>query len=242
MNLYKDTAMTDRTAVITGAGGGMGRAIAHRLAREGVRVVLTGRTPAKLQQVADAINAQGGAALVYPLDVTQPEQIAALADHLAAQPVDMLINCAGDWLIQSADDTTVENLDHLYAVNLRGPYLMTQALLPLLRRSANASVINIGSVTSMQSHPMVSAYTAMKTGLRGLSGSLAEELKPDKIRVILLAPGPADTPMRDAASPGVDKSTLVQPETIADVVWMLVSLPRGITTSDFLLLSMTYGG
>src|SRR5690606_27784867 len=152
---------------------------------------------------------EGGSALVHALDVKDPDQIQVLANRLAGGHVDMLINCAGDWLIQSIDDTSVEQLDHLFETNLRAPYLMTKALLPMLRKSAYASVINIGSVTSMQSHPMVTACTAMKTGLRGLSGSMAEELKPDKIRVILLAPGPADTPMRDAASPGVDKSTLV---------------------------------
>jgi NAD(P)-dependent dehydrogenase (short-subunit alcohol dehydrogenase family) len=230
--------MADKIAVITGAGSGMGRAIAHKLASEGVHVVLTGRTQDKLEAVAQEIASEGGSALVHALDVKDPDQIQVLANRLAGGHVDMLINCAGDWLIQSIDDTSVEQLDHLFETNLRAPYLMTKALLPMLRKSENASVINIGSVTSMQSHPMVTAYTAMKTGLRGLSGSMAEELKPDKIRVILLAPGPADTPMRDAASPGVDKSTLVPPGTIADVVWMLVSLPRGLTTSDFLLTMM----
>lgn len=230
--------MADKIAVITGAGSGMGRAIARRLAAEGVHVVLTGRTQAKLEAAAGEIAAQGGSALVHPLDVKDPDAIQALANRLAGGHVDMLINCAGDWLIQPIDDTSAEQIDHLFDTNLRGPYLMTKALLPMLRQSDNASVINIGSVTSMQSHPMVTAYTAMKTGLRGLSGSMAEELKPDKIRVILLAPGPADTPMRDAASPGVDKATLVPPGIIADVVWMLVTLPRGVTTSDFLLTVM----
>ncbi len=234
--------MADRVAVITGAGSGMGRAIAHKLAAQGVHVVLTGRTQSKLESVAEEIAAQGGSALVHPLDVTDAEQIQTLSSRLASGQVDMLINCAGDWLIRSIDETSPDEIDHLFATNLKAPYLMTQALLPLLRKSENASVINIGSVTSMQSHPMVTAYTATKSGLRGLSGSMAEELKPDKIRVILLAPGPADTPMRAAASPGVDKSTLVPAETIADVVWMLVSLPRGITTSDFLLMSMNYEG
>jgi NAD(P)-dependent dehydrogenase (short-subunit alcohol dehydrogenase family) len=230
--------MADKIAVITGAGSGMGRAIAHKLAGEGVHVILTGRTQDKLEAVAQEIAAQGGSALVHLLDVKDADQIQALATRLAGGHVDMLINCAGDWLIRSIDDTSLEQIDHLFDTNLRAPYLMTRALLPLLRKSDNASVINIGSVTSMESHPMVTAYTAMKTGLRGLSGSMAQELKPDKIRVILLAPGPADTPMRDAASPGADKSTLVPPGTIADVVWMLVTLPRGLTTSDFLLTVM----
>ncbi len=233
--------MANKIAVVTGAGSGMGRAIAHKLAANSVHVVLVGRTLAKLDAVANEIMHAGGSALAYPLDVTDPDQIRALADSLANAPVDMLINCAGDWLIKSAEETTPADLDHILAANLKGPYLMAQALIPLLRQSQNASIINIGSSTSMQSHPMVTAYTAAKTGLRGLTGSLAEELKPDLIRVILLAPGPADTPMRDAASPDMPKDQRVPVATIAAMVWALVSLPQGITTSDFMLHSLRFG-
>ena len=233
--------MAEKIAVVTGAGSGMGRAIALKLAANGVRAILIGRTRTKLDSVANKIDQQGGAALVYPLDVTAADQINALIDTLADSPVDMLINCAGDWLIKSAEETTPENLDHILGVNLKGPYLMSRAMIPLLRKSQNASIINIGSSTSMQSHPMVTAYTAAKTGLRGLTGSLAEELKPDLIRVILLAPGPVDTPMRDAASPNMPKAQRVPAETIADIVWALVTLPQGITTSDFLIRSLRFG-
>ena len=88
--------------------------------------------------------------------------------------------------------------------------------------------------------PTVSAYTAAKVGLKGLTGSLAAELRPEMIRVVMISPGPADTPMRDAASPGIDKSLLVKPDTIAEMVHAVVTLPRGITTSDFVLYSMLW--
>lgn len=234
--------MAEKIAVVTGAGSGMGRAIARKLAANGVHVVLVGRTRSKLDSVANEIAQAGGSALVYPLDVTDADGVDALAQSLAGSPVDMLVNCAGDWLIKSAQDTTPADLDHILSVNLKGPYLMSRALIPLLRQSDNASIINIGSSTSMESHEMVTAYTAAKTGLRGLTGSLAEELKPDLIRVILLAPGPADTPMRDAASPDMPREQRVPAETIADVVWALVSLPQGITTTDFMLKSLRFGG
>ena len=234
--------MATRLAVITGAGSGMGRGIAHKLAQNGVQVVLAGRTRRKLETVAEEIAAAGGSAVVHPLDVTDSQQVRDLANRLAHGPVDMLINCAGDWLIKAAEETTPADLDHILAVNLKAPYLLAQALVPLLRKSDNASIINIGSSTSMESHAMVTAYTAAKTGLRGLTGSLAEELKPDLIRVILLAPGPADTPMRDAASPDMPVEQRVPVEAIADVVWTLVSLPQGITTSDFMLKSLRFTG
>ncbi len=84
----------------------------------------------------------------------------------------------------------------------------------------------------------ISAYTAAKTGLRGLTGSLADELRPELIRVVMLSPTPANTPMRWDASPDMDPKMLVEPETIAQIVSVIVNLPKGITLSDITLGSM----
>ena len=232
--------MPTKTAVITGAGQGTGRAIALRFGAAGIHCLLVGRTANKLQSAAEEIAALGGKASVQALDVTDDAAVAALGAALEGQAVDILVNCAGDWLIAPIDDTSNEQLDHILDVNLRAPYVLSRTLLPNLRRSENASIINIGSLVTAISVPMVSAYTAAKVGLKGLTGSLAAELKPDHIRVVMISPGPADTPMREAASPGIDKSVLVQPETIADMVHAVASLPRGITTSDFVLYSMAW--
>ena len=232
--------MSTRTAVITGAGQGMGRAIALRFAADGIETLLLGRTGSKLRRVAEEIAERGGEASVHALDVTDDAALAELGAELDGRTIDILVNCAGDWLISYLPDTTNEQLDHILGVNLRAPYILSRTLLPNLRRSDNASIINIGSIVTSISVPTVSAYTAAKVGLKGLTGSLAAELKPDLIRVVMISPGPADTPMRDAASPGIDKSILVQPETIADMVQTVVSLPRGISTSDFVLYSMLW--
>ena len=229
--------MTGKRAVITGAGQGMGRAIAHRFAAAGIHTALVGKTESKLRAVAQEI---GSAAAIHALDVTDDAAVARLGEALAGGPVDMLINCAGDWLIEYLQDTSSEQLDHILNVNLRAPYVLSRTLLGHLRQSDNASIINIGSLVTAISVPSVSAYTAAKVGLRGLTGALAAELKPDLIRVVMISPGPADTPMRAAASPGIDKSILVPPETIADMVYAVVTLPRGIATSDFVLYSMRW--
>ena len=136
------------------------------------------------------------------LDVTDDAALAALGAELDGTTVDILVNCAGDWLISYLPDTNERAADHILRVNLRAPYILSRTLLPNLRRSDNASIINIGSIVTSMSVPTVSAYTAAKVGLKGLTGSLAAELKPDLIRVVMISPGPADTPMRDAASPG----------------------------------------
>ena len=232
--------MNSKTTVITGAGQGSGRAIALRFARAGVNCLLVGRTESKLHSVAEAIAALGGEASVHALDVTDDAAVAEFGRALGEQTVDVLVNCAGDWLIALMEDTSNEQLDQILRVNLRAPYILTRTLLPNLRRSDNASIINIGSLVTAISAPTVSAYTAAKVGLKGMTASLSAELKPDRIRVVMISPGPADTPMREAASPGMDKSILVRPETIAEMVFAVVSLPRGITTSDFVLYSMAW--
>ena len=232
--------MTHRTAVITGAGQGMGRAIALKFAETDIRPILVGRTEAKLRSVAEEVAAHGITAGVHILDVTDDEAIAVFGAELADTTVDVLVNCAGDWLIEFLQDTSNEQLDHILQTNLRAPYILSRTLLPNLRRSDNASIINIGSIVTSMSVPTVSAYTAAKVGLKGLTGALAAELRPQMIRVVMISPGPADTPMRDAASPGIDKSILVTTDTIAEMVHAVITLPRGITTSDFVLFSMLW--
>jgi NAD(P)-dependent dehydrogenase (short-subunit alcohol dehydrogenase family) len=232
--------MTKKVAVVTGAGQGMGRAIALKFAANDVHVVLVGRTQEKLIRVADEITALGGTSTLRALDVSNAAQVQQLAASLDGQPVDMLVNCAGEALIKPLEATTVEDWDRILNINLKGPFLLAQNLLPLLRQSDNASIVNIGSKASIGGFPEIAAYTAAKTGLVGLTRSLAAELRPHGIRVVILCPGPADTPMRWAATPDHDPNSLVQPETIAETVWLLVSLPRGVTTSEFLLQSVEY--
>ena len=232
--------MTAKTALITGAGQGMGRAIALKFAAADIHTVLVGRTESKLQSVAEEVRAMGGSATIQVVDLKDDEAVAQLAVALQGTTVDMLINCAGDWLIEYLQDTSNAQLDHILDTNLRAPYILSRALLPNLRRSQNASIINIGSIVTAMSVPTVTAYTAAKVGLKGLTGSLAAELKPERIRAVMISPGPADTPMRAAASPGIDKSILVHTSTIAEMVYAVVSLPRGITTSDFVLYSMLW--
>ncbi|MCE2471254.1 MAG: SDR family NAD(P)-dependent oxidoreductase, partial [Anaerolineae bacterium] len=112
--------------------------------------------------------ALGGQSSVHALDLTDDAAVAELGAALDGETVDILINCAGDWLISLADDTSNEQLDHILRVNLRAPYILSRTLLPNLRRSDNASIINIGSIVTALSVPTVTAYTAAKVGLKGL--------------------------------------------------------------------------
>lgn len=230
--------MTQKTAVVTGAGSGMGRSISLQLAGEGFHIVLVGKTESKLRNVANEISNLNGSSTVKTFDITEADKVKAMANELADTAVDVLVNCAGDWLIKTIDETTDDDLDHILGVNLKAPYLLSRDLLPHLRKSDNASIINIGSMAAVNSFSGISAYTAAKTGLRGLTGSIADELRPELIRVVMLSPTPANTPMRWDASPDIDPKMLVEPETIAQIVSVIVNLPKGITLSDITLGSM----
>lgn len=232
--------MTLTKAVVTGAGQGMGRSIALKLAEQGLAVVLVGKTLAKLEKVADEIQAAGGSAQAYHLDITDDAGVEAFAAWLGDEALDVLVNNAGDWLVEPFESTGNDQFDHILGVNLRAPYVLSRALLSHLRKSENASIVNIGSIVTVESHGGVSAYTAAKVGLRALGNSLAAELRPERIRVMMLSPGPANTPMRWEASPGIDPQMLVEPETIADVLWTMVSLPHGITIRDVVVVESMY--
>ena len=232
----------DRIAVITGAGQGLGRAVALKLAAHGVDVVLVGRTPAKLEAVASEIRALGRTPRVFPLDVTQPEQVQHLKEELSAVSprIDILINCAGEAFLMPVQDTTDADWERILGVNLKGPFFMVRALLSLLRASDNASIINVSSKVALKGYGTVTAYTAAKTGLVGFTRSLADELRDDEIRVVALCPGPMDTPMRWEATPEFDPKVVIDTDAVAATVLLLVQLPRGVSMGEILIESVHY--
>jgi NAD(P)-dependent dehydrogenase (short-subunit alcohol dehydrogenase family) len=216
----------------------MGRAIALKLASSGVSVYLLGRTQSKLENVASEIRAQGHTAFVVTLDVTQSSQIDPFAQGL--DRADMLINCAGEAFLATMQETSDDDWDRILAVNLKSSFLMTRALLPLLLKSPNASIVNMVSKVALKAYHPVAAYTAAKAGLLGFTRSLQAELVEQEVRVVALCPGPVDTPMRWESTPDFDRKVVISTETVADMVWHLVSLPRGTTVGEVLLQSMHY--
>lgn len=232
----------NKLAVVTGAGQGMGHKIALRLARGGFHVILVGRTESKLEAVAAEINAQGEQATLFTADLTNSHQLQPLAEQIQALggSLDALVNSAGEAFVATLEQTSEADWDRLLAVNLKAPFLTTRLLLPFLRQSANASIVNIASKVALKGYQPVSAYTAAKTGLLGFSRALAAELRADEIRVVALCPGPVDTPMRWSATPHFERKLVISAETIADTVWYLVNLPKGVTAGEIVLQSIHY--
>jgi 3-oxoacyl-[acyl-carrier protein] reductase len=199
--------------VVTGAGQGLGRAYAHRIAGEGGSVVLAdineeaGKRAADQIGADDQVGASGGAASFAALDVAEPDSCGALARRVADEfgVLHGLVNNAAIFsTIQMRPlwEIPLAEWDRLMAVNLRGPWLLTTALLPLLRAAGDASVVNVSSDALKLGRPGYLHYVASKGGVAAMTNSMAHELGGDGIRVNAISPGPTYTEVdRGTVSP-----------------------------------------
>ena len=221
--MLKKTNLTDKRAVITGAGGGIGRAIALRLAEDGMKLALVGRDAAKLMRTA-ALTGRPLDMLVLPADLTTPrgmdDVLRILEGHFKG--LDVLVNNAGMALNCAFEETTLEAFDRIMAINVRAPFELTRRCLPLLRTSDMATVINIGSVVSHKGYDHQAAYAASKHALLGLTKALAKEVAPEGIRVHMLSPGGVYTDMVKIARPDLSPEGMIAPEEVAEYAAFLL--------------------
>lgn len=226
--------LSGKTALVTGAGRGIGRAIAGALAGEGAAVVVSARTHSEIASVADGIRASGGRALDLIADMRDPAQIARLAEAARGEfgGVDILVNNAGLGHFARADQLTQEQYDEMWEVNVRGVILLTKALLPSMMERGAGDIVNIASLAGRNSFVGGAGYSATKWALIGFSRSLMLEVRERNIRVITLCPGSVDTdfagPGRDAPRPGVIPSA----DDIAAVALDALRMPRHVMVSE----------
>ena len=227
-----------QVAVVTGAGRGIGRAVAVAFAREGARVVLAARSTRELASVQREIEGTGGAALAVPTDVRQEPAIAALVSRVLADSgrIDCLVTAAGLAAFGPVADVKTEDWDQLMAVNLRGAFLACRAVLPTMTAQKRGTIINIGSIVTSRTLPGSAAYTATKYALLGFSRVLAEEMRAHGVRVGVLSAGATDTPLWDAVPAPPDRALMLRAEQIAEAALLMATLPPGATLEEMTLL------
>jgi 3-oxoacyl-[acyl-carrier protein] reductase len=217
--------LASKVAIVTGASRGIGRSISIALAKEAATVVLAARSIEKLQQTADNIAKVGGNTEIVATELTDEESIKNLVKTTNEKfnRLDILVNNAGVTHSAKLEHTATEDWQRCMSINARAPFILCREALPLLKKSESASIINIASVVGVKGYPLQSAYTSSKHALRGMTISLAEELKGSNIRVHLLCPGGVDTDMVGSVRPDIPKKDLIKPEEIAELVLYLVT-------------------
>ena len=227
-----------RVAVVTGAGRGIGRAIALALAREGARVALAARCNAELAAVAHELGQAGATTVAVPTDVRQEASLEALVGRILGewQQVDVLVNAAGVAAFAPVTDSKLDDWDQMLAVNLRGAVLACRAVLPAMIARKQGTIISVGSVVTSRALPGSAAYTASKYGLLGFSRVLAEEMRPHGVRVGVISAGATDTPLWDAMPGAPPRERMLRADQVAEAALLMAALGPNATLEEVSLL------
>jgi 3-oxoacyl-[acyl-carrier protein] reductase len=234
-------ALRDRTAIVTGAGKGIGRAIALALAAEGVRVGLLARTRADLERVAREIGEAGGPATsIATADVADRSAVEGAVAHLRGElgPIDILINNAGVARFGGVLDMDPDAWEHMLRVNVLGTYHVTRAVLPEMIERRRGDIMNVASTAGEKGAANVSAYSASKAAVLRFTESLAAEVRKHDIRVTNLLPSTVNTEL--AASLGLkigSEDRMMQPEDVAQLTVSVLRLPPRVFLRDMAILT-----
>ena len=228
--------LSGQVAIITGAGRGIGAAIATKLARLGAHSVLCGRKRAPLEETASAIKTAGDRASVVGCDVSDLGSVQSLAETVdrSFHRLDILVNNAGIMGPQGPlHELQPEAWDDVFTTNLRGVYYMIRSLAPVMIRARRGHIINISSLAGKNPVPNLAAYSASKWGLNGLSYSVAEELRAHNIRVSVICPGSVHTDFSSHAGKNTEK--MLQAGDVAHAVETIVTQAPQSFMSEILL-------
>jgi len=235
------TPLREKIAVITGAGSGIGKAIALALGEKGATLCLVGRNLEKLEMVAGIARTNAPQARCYQADLAVDKDIKELALKLERdfRELNILIHSAGFFSLNLMENASLEDFDRHYRINVRAPYALTQALLPTLRSSQGQIVFINSSVGVMNAKAKLGQYAATKHALKAFVDSFREEVNADGLRVLSVYPGRTATPMQADVyrMEGRDyqPECLMQPEDVATMVVSALTLPQSAEVTDIMI-------
>lgn len=223
-----------KTVWVTGGGTGIGKALGTAFAREGARVVLSGRAAARIDAVAAEI---GMGVRAIPCDVSDAGEVTAVTGRIAEScgPVDILVNNAGVTVFKPFLSTTPEEFDALTSVNLRGPFLCSQAVLPSMIERGGGTIVMINSMAALQVFPNSSVYAATKGGLKWMSDCLRLEVRKSGVRVLNVHPGATDTPIWPGSVREKHGERMMQPADVAETIVRACMAPASVMVEDLVI-------
>jgi NAD(P)-dependent dehydrogenase (short-subunit alcohol dehydrogenase family) len=231
--------LSGQVAIVTGAGRGLGRAIAVRLAQAGAAVVVAARTAADLDSLVAEIESAGGRALACVADVSdesQAQRVVATAAAAFGNQIDVLVNNAG-WTFRGAiADIDTANWSKTLGANLFSTFYCTRAVAPLMIARGQGKIINISSTAGKRGGARGAAYSAAKFAVLGLGEATARDLKDHGITVSAVLPGPTATPARARNAPDQDPRTELPPFEVAEVVLFLATRPGNVIIPEITVI------
>ena len=227
-------SIQNQVAVVTGAGRGIGRAIAVEFGKLGARVALAARSRSELEDTARTI---GSAATVFPTDVRKKEELQRLFEQVSAGigPVDILVNAAGIAVFGPVLEFGDEDFENLIETNLRGIFFACRFVLPSMIERKAGHIINIASIAGKVGSANRAVYCASKFGVVGFTESLAEEVRQYSIRASVICPGSTDTRFSGETGTSKVRERMLRPEDVAHAVRMIVSQEANSFISEIIM-------
>ena len=232
-------SLKGKIALVTGAGKGIGRAIAVALAQEGVNVGLLARTEKDLQVLAAELNALGVATAIATADVSNIDEVNAAVIKIQASlgNIDILINNAGTGTFGKFLELSPADWENQVKVNLFGVYYTTRAVLPQMIERQTGDIVNISSTAGQKGAPVTSAYSASKFGVMGLTESLMQEVRKHNIRVTAMVPSTVVTELAKSAGLISNEERTMHPEDFAEIIIAQLKLNRRVFVKESSLWS-----
>ena len=230
-------SLRGKIAVVTGGGSGIGKAIAFGLVSQGATVCLVGRDQSKIESARDQLAATNPSVESYVCDLDRDQDILDLHRRIARvhDRVDILVHCAGTISFGSIESLSIDQLDRQYRINARAPVLLTQGLLPLIKK-AQGQIVFVNSSVGLHAKEEVGAYAASKHALRAIADTLRMEINAHGVRVLSVYPGNTATSMQEAVQDytgrRIASEYLLQPGDVASMVIHALQLPRTAEVTD----------
>ncbi|WP_342388640.1 SDR family oxidoreductase [Salinicoccus bachuensis] len=227
--------MDAQIAVITGAGSGLGAALAGRYSEEGSHVCLLGRTRKKLERTAEGLS---GSHSIHEVDIASKGNVKEVMDAIGETygPIDHLVNNAGVGIFRLAEELDGQSVDRMIDTNLKGTIHCTQAVLPTMKQRNSGSIVNIVSASGKVAKEYESVYSASKFGVRGFAEALSEELKSHDVKLFSVYMGNMQTDLWQDDHPA-EQDDYMCPEDVAEVIVENLKIRRNLSVSDITILN-----